>query len=248
MRNVRPGIAGTAGKIVFFPGLRKPPRSGSGWRCRGGLPSSFRMPPAFVFFDLGNVLFSFDRERAFRQMAAACGGTVDAVRAAVMEHGLHEALETGRIDWGGFHADFSRLTDTASDSQTLAHAASDMFTLNVGMLPVIAAVERAGCRTGILSNTSAIHWRHLAGGDYAILPGRFTHNVLSYEVGAMKPEPAIYAAAAARAETPPEKIFFCDDLPVHVEAARAAGWDAEPFTSASGIIAALARRGLNLGL
>lgn len=206
------------------------------------------MPPAFVFFDLGNVLFSFDRERAFRQMAAVCGGPVAAVRAAVLETGLHESLESGRLDWAGFHAEFSRLTGTAADAEALARAASDMFTLNVEMLPVIAAVERAGCGTGILSNTSAVHWRHLTAGDYAILPGRFAHHVLSYEVGAMKPEPAIYAAAAARVGAPPERIFFCDDLPVHVEAARAAGWDAEPFTSAAGIIAALARRGLNLGL
>jgi hypothetical protein len=33
-----------------------------------------------------------------------------------------------------------------------------------------------------------------------------------------------------------------------VEAARAAGWDAEVFTSASALIDALDRRGLNLGL
>jgi hypothetical protein len=33
-----------------------------------------------------------------------------------------------------------------------------------------------------------------------------------------------------------------------IEAARAAGWDAEVFTSASALIDALDRRGLNLGL
>lgn len=206
------------------------------------------MRPEFVFFDLGNVLFSFDRDRAFRHMASICGAPTAVVRAAVEESGLHESLECGRIDWAGFHAEFSRLTGTATDPAALAHAASDMFTFNVEMLPVLAGLERAGCPTGILSNTSLIHWQHLLGGGHAILPGRFAHHVLSFEVGAMKPDPAIYAAAAARAGVPPGRIFFCDDIPAHVEAARRAGWDAEPFTTAARIIAALAGRGLNLGL
>jgi len=206
------------------------------------------MRPSFVYFDLGNVLFSFDRERAFRQMAAACAGTVEAVRTAVMEQGLHEALESGQLDWSGFHAEFSRLTGTASDPARLAHAASDMFALKVEMLPVLAGLERIGCPAGVLSNTSAVHWEHLLRGGYAILPGRFAHHVLSYEVGAMKPAATIYSAAAARAGVPPERIFFCDDIPAHVDAARQAGWDAEVFTTAADLVGALARRGLNLGL
>ena len=46
----------------------------------------------------------------------------------------------------------------------------------------------------------------------------------------------------------PERIFFCDDIAAHVDAARAAGWDAEVFESAAGLIDALDRRGVGLGL
>jgi len=46
----------------------------------------------------------------------------------------------------------------------------------------------------------------------------------------------------------PDQIFFCDDIPAHVDAARAAGWDAEIFVSAVGLADALDRRGINLGL
>jgi FMN phosphatase YigB (HAD superfamily) len=223
------------------------------------------MRPAFIYLDLGNVLFRFDRERAFRQMASVCGTDADAVREAVLTGdpspsappasgawpvgaSLHEALERGAIDWSGFHAAFSIRTGTRSDPAALAEAASDMFTLAVDMLPVLAALERIGCPTGILSNTSAVHWEHLLRGGYAVLPGRFTHLVLSYEEGVMKPDPAIFAAATARAGVQPERIFFCDDLPEHVAAARTAGWDAELFTSAGSLVAQLARRGINLGL
>lgn len=205
------------------------------------------MPPAFVYFDLGNVIACFDRERAFRQMAAVCGADAASIRQIVMR-GLQADLERGALDWPAFHEAFSRHTGTVSDPTELAAAAADMFELNAGILPVIAALERARVPIGILSNTCEIHWSHLLKQGWGVLPGGFRHVVLSYEVGTSKPEPAIYEAAARRAGVPPWQIFFCDDLPEHVAAARTAGWDAELFTSAAALADQLDRRGLRLGL
>ncbi|NCA11512.1 HAD family phosphatase [bacterium] len=204
--------------------------------------------PDFVYLDLGNVIVAFDRPRAHRQMAAVAGLTVQAVQAALSAGDLEPRLERGEIDWPAFHAEFSRLSGTNPAADRLAEAASDMFALNVAMLPVIAGLERAGIPIGILSNTCGIHWDHLVAKRYAVLPGNVVATVLSHEVGAVKPETTIYEAAAARAGVPPERIFFCDDIPAHVETARACGWDAEVFESAAGLIDALDRRGLNLGV
>jgi len=205
------------------------------------------MPPAFVYFDLGNVIARFDRERAFRGMAEVCGADVAAVREAVLG-GLQADLEAGRIDWSGFHEGFSRLTGTRSDAAALAAAAADMFELNVEILPVIAKLERSGTPIGILSNTCDVHWRHLLGRGWGVLPGGFSRIVLSHEARAAKPERAIFDLATEQAGVPAEAIFFCDDLPEHVAAARAAGWDAEVFASAARLVEQLGRRGLNLGL
>ena len=204
--------------------------------------------PEFVFLDLGNVLFTFDRARAFLQMAAVSGAAPDAIEQVVMEGGLQDEFEAGRIDWAAFHAEFGRRTGTASDPVALARAASDMFTLRADMIPVLAGLERIGCPFGILSNTCAIHWEHLLAGGWAPLTGAVSRIVLSYEVGALKPDRRIFSAATAVAGVAPERIFFTDDLPQHVAGARAAGWDAELFTSAAGLLAALHDRGLNLGL
>jgi putative hydrolase of the HAD superfamily len=206
------------------------------------------MPPEFVYLDLGNVIFSFDRQRAFRQMAEASGADAARIESLLVGEGLQEALETGRLDWGAFHAEFSRRTGTGSDPDRLARAASDMFEPLAGMLPVVAGLARAGCPFGILSNTCAVHWNHLLAERPWVLAGGPRQVVLSHEVGAMKPDRRIYDVAAARAGVPPERIFFCDDIPAHVAAAREAGWDAEVFRSAGGLIDALARRGLPLGL
>lgn len=211
------------------------------------IPPAAAMPPAFIYFDLGNVLAMFDRDRAFRQMADVCGTSADAVREAVMS-GLQADLESGQIDWPDFHAEFSRRTGTRSEPATLAAAAADMFWLNVPILPLVAAIERARVPIGILSNTCAIHWQHILARRWGIIPGGFREIVLSFEEGVAKPDARIFELAASRAGVPPDQIFFCDDLPEHGEAARAAGWDAELFTSASALAATLGRRGLRLGL
>ena len=204
--------------------------------------------PEFVYLDMGNVIVSFDRDRAFRQMAEVSGGDQATIHAVVMEGGLHDRIERGEIGWPEFHDEFSRLTGTTSNPEALARAASDMFALKIDMLPVIAGLERTGCGFGILSNTCGPHWEHLLSQRYSVLPGNFREIILSHEVRATKPGADIYKLGTERAGVPPERIFFCDDIPSHVEAARAAGWQAEVFTSAAGLIDQLDRRGLKLGL
>lgn len=206
------------------------------------------MPPAFIYFDLGNVIFFFDRDRSFAAMAAVSGADAAAVEAAVMAGGLQKAIERGDIDWPEFHAEFCRRTGTRPDAAALARAASDMFTLNAAMLPIIAGCRRAGVPTGILSNTCDPHWDFLVSRGYAILPGGFREIVLSHEERSAKPDRGIYDVAAARAGVPPERIFFCDDLAPHVDTARSLGWDAEVFVSAHRLADQLARRGLRLGV
>ena len=62
----------------------------------------------------------------------------------------------------------------------------------------------------VLSNTNAIHF-DMVRQNYPWLR-HFDHLVLSYEVKAMKPAPAIYHAAIERSGCPPEECFFTDDI------------------------------------
>jgi FMN phosphatase YigB (HAD superfamily) len=206
------------------------------------------MTPRFIYFDMGNVIVTFDRERAVRNVAAVCGGPPDRVREALAADSLSGALERGEIDWNAFHAEFSRQTGTRSDPTELAEAYSDMFELSFGMLPVLAGLERAGCRRGILSNTCGVHWEHLLSRGFGVLPDAFEILAFSHEIGAVKPDLAIFHRAQALAGVEPSAIFFTDDLPEHVEAARRAGWDAELFTGPLPLARSLEARGIDLGL
>jgi len=59
-----------------------------------------------------------------------------------------------------------------------------------------------------------------------------------------KPDPAIYRLAQARFGHPAENLFFIDDNPANVAAARTCGWQAWQFTDASALEAELKARKL----
>jgi len=206
------------------------------------------MKPQFIFLDVGNVLVRFSRSEALARVAEALGAAPDRVEAAVAEGGLLTELEAGRLDWSGVCSALARRLERPVPQEEIGRAYCSGFTLVHGMIPVLVGLERAGCPAGILSNTSAIHWSHLVGRRFGLLPGRLSPLVLSHLEGHLKPEPEIFETAARRAGVPPDRIFFTDDIPAHVEAARQAGWDAEPFSSPIELACCLERRGLRLGL
>ncbi|MEE4317503.1 MAG: HAD-IA family hydrolase [Erythrobacter sp.] len=59
-----------------------------------------------------------------------------------------------------------------------------------------------------------------------------------------KPEPRIYEIVEARSAREGTALFFTDDNPANIQAARARGWNAHLFTDAAALEAALADAGL----
>lgn len=204
--------------------------------------------PAFIYLDLGRVVVDFDHSLAWQNVAAITGADEAAIEQFFTSEDRPRMIETGQLAWDVLHADFVRELSVDIAMEALARAAGAIFSLRAEMLPVIAGIERAGVPLGILSNTCDVHWQHLLRCRYGILPGGIGPLVLSYEVGVMKPHPRIYEAAAQQAGVAADSIFFCDDIPAHVEAARAAGWDAEVFTGARQLVEQLAARGVAIGL
>lgn len=188
----------------------------------------------FVFFDLGNVLVHFDPQRGCRNVAEWAGVSPEAVYAAVWEAGLEDRFEQGQVTPQEFAVTVAESLGIALDQLDHAHQPlldhlSDMFCPDPAILPVIEALQQQALRLGILSNTCHAHWDFIQRQGWSVADGWSELDVLSYEVGAMKPAPSIYAEAADRAGVAPEAIFFTDDRAENVEAARQAGWQAFPY-------------------
>ena len=202
--------------------------------------------PEFIYFDLGNVLLHFDHHRAARQMGEVAGITPERVWEIVFASGLELRYERGEITTEEFFESFCAASGTRPNFDRLCAAATEIFELNMSIVPVVAHLSATGHRIGILSNTNVLHWDYAYSGRYRCLQRYFQTFALSFELRAMKPEPTIYEAAATLAGTEPAKIFFVDDRPENVQGARAAGFDAILFENASQTARALRDRGIRL--
>jgi glucose-1-phosphatase len=189
--------------------------------------------PKLIYFDLGNVLLHFDHHKANRQMAELSQVSPQAVWDLVFagESALQWKYERGQVTSREFYEQYCEALDTRPDYEQLLMAASDMFTLNTAIVPVIRQLRSFGHRLGILSNTCPAHWEFVIADRFRIIPSYFEVIALSYQLGAMKPEPESYQAAARLAGVAAEEIFYIDDRVENVEGACAAGYRAFSFTT-----------------
>jgi putative hydrolase of the HAD superfamily len=200
--------------------------------------------PKFIYFDLGNVLLFFDHHLAARQMAAIAGITEELAWQTVFVGDLENDYEAGKISTQDFHGHFCRVTESQPDVESLLHAASNIFELNIAMVPLIVHLARARYPLGILSNTNEAHWQLVYDGRYRVIRDYFPVTALSFEIGVMKPDPRIYLSAAELAGVAPQDIFYTDDREENVAGAIAAGYDAVLFRNARQLAEELRQRNL----
>jgi glucose-1-phosphatase len=92
-----------------------------------------------------------------------------------------------------------------------------------GALELVEAV-RATVPAGFLSNMNAFQW--MANYEAIPLTAAFQYRFLSFELGLVKPDAAVFEAVAARLPVPRGRVLFLDDNAVNVEAAESAGFAA----------------------
>ncbi|MGE0609879.1 MAG: HAD family hydrolase [Pirellulales bacterium] len=200
--------------------------------------------PSFFYFDLGNVLLFFDHQRGCRQMGEVAGVDLEQVWQVLYESGLATQYETGLVTTRQMFDTFCQQTDSQPDYNAFVQAAGDIFEVNASIKPVVAGLISAGHRLGLLSNTCEAHWNWFASGRYGQIPDGFEQIVLSYEARSMKPDAKIFRVAAEKAGVPPSNIFYTDDTPGHVQAAKALGFDAVHYTNTPALVAELRQRGV----
>jgi len=172
-----------------------------------------------VVFDVGRVLidFSYDQfAETLRKHGADCNGPED-----FLEHVNLIGYEHGEISSDDFLRQVNALLKDAMPLDELKAAWNNLFSPIREMLAVAGQLKQH-CGVYLLSNTSELHWQYL---QDAFGLDKVCHDLLaSYEVGVMKPAPAIFSAACSRFDLHPETTVFIDDLEDNVQGAMACGW------------------------
>ncbi|MBL4885301.1 MAG: HAD family phosphatase [Planctomycetaceae bacterium] len=178
-------------------------------------------------FDMGNVLVSFSHEQMLQQMAAVCDCDPEFLREWLFESGRLLDYERGHTSDDELHDQIELAVGKTVNRQELRWAASDIFSQNSQLIPLLKSLRQSGMKLVLLSNTSRIHFEHIQK-HFSILE-HFDSFVLSYEVGLLKPELEIYKLAVQQAIALPEQCFFTDDIQKNILAARQAGLHAEQY-------------------
>ena len=191
---------------------------------------------------MGKVLIPFDFSRGYLAMEKFCNYPAAEIPKRIASTDLVHRFETGLVEPTDFVEQLSRILDLRVSFDQFCEIWSSIFLPDTLVPESLLAGIRERYRMLVLSNTNALHFA-MVRRSYPML--RHFHDlVLSYEVKAMKPSPAIYHAAIERAGCRPEECFFTDDIPAYVEAARREGIDAVRFESCAQLERDLAARGI----
>ena len=182
-----------------------------------------------VIFDLGKVLIPFDFSRGYRAMEKLCSYPAAEIPKRIGTTDLVHRFESGLVEPRDFVEQLSAMLDLRVNYEQFCDIWSSIFLPDPLIPESMLAGLRERYRLLLLSNTNAIHFE-MVRQSYPMLR-HFDHFVLSYEVKAMKPAPAIYQQAIAHAQCRPEECFYTDDIPAYVEGARKLGIDAVQFES-----------------
>jgi 2-haloacid dehalogenase len=199
-------------------------------------------PDRVVVFDLGNVVIPWDRRRALERFVDD-PDEVERLADEVfdLEANLH-------LDRGASLDDVVAVMEARHPGHGwvvegyVEHFRHSLGVPIEGTVALLEELRGAGVRRVGLSNWSAI--------CFAGIPETFPvldlleGVVISGEEGVCKPEPEIFRRCELRFDFTPSDAFFLDDSAANVEGARAAGWDAEVFTTPTAARDAVVARGI----
>ena len=195
-----------------------------------------------VYFDLGNVLIFVNFPKLLYGLENLSGLSSEKIQSFLNGSNLRERYEKGLLTTQDFCFSLQKRAKKGFSLDEFKIAFSDIFTPNIEVWSTVEDLKKRGVRLVLLSNTSQCHFEY-AKKHYPVL-NLFDYHILSYEVGAWKPDPHIFKKALQIANCEPEECFYTDDIPEFIESARNIGLPGEVFRDASSLKEQLQSRGL----
>lgn len=197
-----------------------------------------------VYFDLGNVLVFFSLPKMLEQMGKCTGLSSEDVKHLLFNTNLRELYEKGVIHTDDLFKAFQNRSSKPFTLEEFTHSFCNIFTPNLDLWKVVEKLKKQNIRLILLSNTSECHYNYSAA-NFPVL-NLFDHKVLSYEVGAWKPDEQIFKKALEHAQCDPADCFYTDDIPEFIESARRIGLKGEVYTGVDKLKKDLSKLGLQL--
>jgi len=161
-----------------------------------------------IIFDLGNTLIRFDHNISAKKFANLFHLDSEEVRKLFFDSDLTQAFERGQISPKDFHARITRHLGVKMPFRDFVSIWNDIFWLDEGSC-AIARRLKEDYKLFLLSNISRLHYEYIEK-KFDILK-IFDEIILSFAVGAIKPERIIFEDAIKRAGGDKSAVLYIDD-------------------------------------
>jgi 2-haloacid dehalogenase len=192
-----------------------------------------------IVLDAGKVLVDYDPTVVVEELSKRCGREVGLPQVDDL-YRLFFPVYVGMQSWGDILQVINNALGFSLETQEWLELWCNIFTGEVAGMREALVELKSEFRLVGLSNTEEVHWTFVVKRFpiFELLDGW----VVSYEEGIAKPDPAIYRILMNRYCNGQLPVFYTDDNPRYVEAARRLGWEAEVFTDAAQFIEQIKKR------
>ncbi len=183
-----------------------------------------------IIFDLGDVIINIDVPTTTQAFADLAQRSFEEIQALIVQNDVFRKFETGHLSADEFR-DYIRTIFRRSDwTDAMIDEAWNTLLLDIPRerIAKIQSLAQKGYRLFLLSNTSPIHVEATneilrAATGVPRLNDLFEKLYLSYEMGLMKPDAAIYETLLADAGIVAQETLFLDDNAHNIASANTCG-------------------------
>jgi putative hydrolase of the HAD superfamily len=139
-----------------------------------------------ILFDLGKVLVDFNFETGLQALHSACSISRSRLEDVLWDENCIRRYERGEISTSEFHTYLRETADLKMDLDCFCRTWSSVFLPDLIVSEQLLAALKRNYPLILVSNTNELHIDFVRS-NYRVLD-YFDHYVLSYEVGALKPD------------------------------------------------------------
>jgi FMN phosphatase YigB (HAD superfamily) len=182
------------------------------------------MSQPVIIFDLGKVLVDFDYTIAAQKIAARSSKAPADLHAFLGSSPFLVEYESGRLTRNQFYEAVRSAIDFSGSLDEFGSFFADIFSEMNAMIALHSELRQRGFKTFIFSNTNDLAIEHVRQ-NFPFF-ANFDGYIFSYEVGAMKPLPEIYAAMEKKCGRRGSDLIYLDDRAENIAAGATRGWRA----------------------
>ena len=195
-----------------------------------------------IMFDLGGVLVNLNREACIEAYEKIGFTDIRSYLGDYGQKGPFKELEEGNISVAEFYDQLRKLTNQAPDEEIANAFKAFLVDFPISKLKMLRDLKQRGYKMLLLSNTNEILFPFICETFFRqegySIDSYFDQLFLSYEIGAIKPDPRVFQHVIEQGGINPEETLFIDDSEENLNSAAQVGFEtylALPYTEFSGI-------------